>query len=143
MCTVQECVLNSAVGRDNCDRKKDRSNIDGKAGVVKEGVEHDSKTLATGDNAEAVEEANEKHGWSSRECSNQIYKDCKDKAGDYFKWYLARRILHEESLNRICPVIMFAVKDVALTWIDSHILKHADEVERAELLDNPSLFWTL
>ena len=47
------------------EREDQRGDVDGKTGVVEEGIEHDADALPTVDDAETVERNDEKQLWGS------------------------------------------------------------------------------
>ena len=96
---------------------------------------HDTQTLSTRYDTEAVEEAHKEHLSCSRQPGSKIHKDCKEEACYYLERYLKREVLGKESFYAVCSIIVFTVKHILLVGIHRNILQHAHKVERAKFLD--------
>ena len=103
--------------------------------MIEEGIENDANALSAVDDCKGIEGDDEEERGGAIEPGRQYCEHSKEKGREDLERDLRQRILQEESFDRIGIIVMFAVKDGLLVRINGDILKHADEVERCEFLN--------
>lgn len=96
------------------DGEDDGGDVDGEAGVVEEGVEHDADALAAVDDAEAVESDDEEELRGARETGGEVGEEGEDQRGDDLEGEFVDGVLAEEGLDGVSAIVVFAVEGVLL-----------------------------
>lgn len=96
---------------------------------------HDAETLAAGDDAEEIEEANEEHLARSWQSCAEIHQNGKDQTRHDLEGNFERDLLREESLDAVRAIVVLPVKDFLLAKVHSNVLQHANESESTEFVN--------
>ena len=94
------------------DGEDDGGQVDGEAGVGEERVEHDADTLAAVDDAEGVEGHDEEEGRRAGQAGAEDGDGGEGETGEQLEGDFQDGVLQEEGLDRVGPVVVFAVEDL-------------------------------